>query len=70
MRSLSLVRIRLVRLTLMALMGALLAIAGLSLFWIIGMVFVMVAISVVSMFEADKMREESNIYMLKSFLYD
>lgn len=68
MRSLSLVRIRLVRLTLMALMGALLAIAGLSLFWIIGMMFVMVAISVVSMFEADKMREEDRF--IRSFYYD
>lgn len=70
MRSLSLVRIRLIRLTLMAFMGALLAIAGLSLFWIVGLVFVMVSISVVSMFEADKMREESNVHMLKSFLYE
>ena len=68
MRNLSLVRIRLIRLTLMALMGALLAIAGLSLFWIIGLVFVMVAISVVSMLEANKVREEDRV--IRSFYYD
>ena len=68
MRNLSLVRIRLIRLTLMALMGVLLVVSGLSWFWIIGLLFLMSTISAVSMLEADKVREEDRV--IRSFYYD